>query len=59
MDVGALQTLLLAREDDRLEFKEAKNRFDFEELVKYCCALANDTLGRTRGVRYYPGPEPS
>jgi ATP-dependent DNA helicase RecG len=32
-------------EDERLEFKEARNRFDFEVLVKYCCALANEGGG--------------
>jgi len=29
-------------ENEHLEFKEAKNRFDFEKLVKYCVALANE-----------------
>ena len=33
-------------EDEHLEFKEAKQRFDFERLVKYCCALANEGGGR-------------
>ena len=33
--------LLNAPEGDRFEFKEAKNRYDFEEAVKYCCALSN------------------
>ncbi|AUX26690.1 hypothetical protein SOCEGT47_072600 [Sorangium cellulosum] len=33
-------------EDEHLEFKEAKNRFDFEELVRYCCALSNECGGR-------------
>lgn len=41
-----LQALLLDREDEHLEFKEARNRFDFEELVKYCAALANEGGGR-------------
>lgn len=41
-----LQDLLDAPEDEHLEFKEAKNRFDFEELVKYCCALANEGGGK-------------
>jgi hypothetical protein len=27
---------LQAAEDEHLEFKEAKNRFDFEELTNYC-----------------------
>ena len=35
-----------SREGEHLEFKEAKARFDFEELVKYCCALANERGGR-------------
>jgi ATP-dependent DNA helicase RecG len=33
-------------EGEHLEFKEAKSRYDFEELVKYCCALANDRGGQ-------------
>lgn len=33
-------------EDEHLEFKEAKRRFDFEELVRYCAALANEGGGR-------------
>ncbi len=33
-------------ENEHLEFKEAKNRFDFEELGKYCAALANERGGR-------------
>jgi ATP-dependent DNA helicase RecG len=36
---------LEGREDEHLEFKEAKNRFDFEKLVKYCAALANEGGG--------------
>jgi ATP-dependent DNA helicase RecG len=34
-----------AAEDEHLEFKEANNRFDFELLVKYCCAFANEGGG--------------
>lgn len=41
-----LQQLLSSRENEHLEFKEAKNRFDFEELVKYCAALANEGGGK-------------
>jgi ATP-dependent DNA helicase RecG len=41
-----LRTWMEAREDEHLEFKEAKARFDFEELVKYSCALANERGGR-------------
>jgi ATP-dependent DNA helicase RecG len=41
-----LRAWMEAREDEHLEFKEAKNHFDFEELVKYCSALANEGGGR-------------
>jgi ATP-dependent DNA helicase RecG len=30
----------------RLEFKEAKNRYDFDKLVQYCVALANEGGGK-------------
>lgn len=40
-----LAAWMAASEDEHLEFKEAKNRFDFEELVKYCCAMANEGGG--------------
>ena len=39
------QWLHLPSETEHLEFKEAKNRFDFEELVGYCVALANEGGG--------------
>ena len=32
-------------ENEHLEFKEARNRFDFEKLVGYCVALANEGGG--------------
>ncbi len=41
-----LQTWMNAREDEHLEFKEAKKNFHFETLVKYCVALANEGGGR-------------
>lgn len=41
-----LQTWMEAREDEHLEFKEAKGGFHFEKLVKYCAALANEGGGR-------------
>ena len=41
-----LQTWMNAKEDERLEFKEAKTRFDFEKLVNYCVVLANEGGGR-------------
>lgn len=34
------------REDEHLEFKEAKSSFEFDELVKYCVALANENGGK-------------
>lgn len=41
-----LETWLAVPEDENLEIKEAKSRFDFEELVRYCAALANEGGGR-------------
>lgn len=41
-----LRRWMQEREDEHLEFKEAKDRYDFEELVRYCCALANERGGR-------------
>lgn len=41
-----LKELLESKEDEHLEFKEAKNSYEFEELVKYCVALANEKGGR-------------
>jgi len=37
---------LEAEEGARFEFKEAKTSSSFEELVKYCCAIANEGGGR-------------
>ncbi len=41
-----LEEWLVAKEDEHLEFKEAKQNFHFETLVKYCVALANERGGR-------------
>lgn len=41
-----LQQWLLEPEGVRLEFKEAKQRYDFEKLLKYCVALANEGGGK-------------
>lgn len=46
VSLNELESWLDAREDEHLEFKEAKTRFDFETLVKYCVALANEGGGR-------------
>ena len=43
--INELHTWMNAREDERLEFKEAKSHFNFEKLVKYCVALANERGG--------------
>ena len=37
-----LDEWLHAKEDEHLEFKEAKQNFHFETLVKYCVALVNE-----------------
>ncbi|OGS02442.1 MAG: transcriptional regulator [Elusimicrobia bacterium RIFCSPLOWO2_12_FULL_59_9] len=41
-----LKTLLGGMEGENLEFKEAKNRFGFDELSRYCVALANEGGGK-------------
>lgn len=46
MTLTQLQELMDARENEHLEFKEAKNNFHFEKLVKYCAALANERGGK-------------
>jgi ATP-dependent DNA helicase RecG len=43
--IQQLQQWLAAKENEHLEFKEAKNNFHFEKLVKYCAALANEGGG--------------
>ena len=44
VEIDAL--LLIRSEGEHLEFKEAKNSFEFEDLVEYCVALANEGGGR-------------
>ncbi len=42
-----IDALLSVRsEDEHLEFKTAENSYEFEELVNYCVALANEGGGR-------------
>ena len=43
---GTVQELLEAKEGEHVQFKEAKNRFDFGEAAKCCCALANNGGGK-------------
>jgi ATP-dependent DNA helicase RecG len=45
MTLDQLKDLIGSREGEHLEFKEAKSSFEFEELVKYCVALANEGGG--------------
>ena len=40
------QSLLSEAEGAQLEFKAAHNRYDFDELVRYCVALANGGGGK-------------
>lgn len=44
--LGLLQEWIDANEGEHFEFKEAKNGYDFEKLVKYCVALANEGGGK-------------
>lgn len=45
--IQEIDALCLVRsETEHLEFKAAENRFDFEVLVDYCAALANEGGGR-------------
>ncbi|MDD5134772.1 MAG: ATP-binding protein [Phycisphaerae bacterium] len=46
ISIEQLEKLLNSKEDEHLEFKEAKENFHFDKLVKYCVALANEGGGR-------------
>jgi len=41
IDTKSLDEILQLLEGENVEFKEAKNNFEFENLVKYVCAIAN------------------
>lgn len=43
---GQFQTLIEAAEGPRLEFKEARQSYQFDKLVEYCVALANEGGGK-------------
>jgi ATP-dependent DNA helicase RecG len=43
--IAQLEAWMTGHEDEHLEFKEAKQHYDFEKLVRYCCALANEGGG--------------
>ncbi len=67
--VEQLPHWMAGKEDEHLEFKEAKNNFHFEKLVDYCVALANEgggrregkarCVGRTNAARWFPAPSSS
>ena len=40
-DINNVNDLLNAPEGESIEFKEARNSYEFDELVKYACAIAN------------------
>ena len=42
--IAALEEWIREKEGETLEFKRATNRFDFEELAKYCSALATKAV---------------
>lgn len=46
ISIEELLTLMNNLEDENLEFKEAKQNYHFETLVKYCAALANEGGGK-------------
>jgi len=43
--IKQLEEILVLKEGENCEFKEAKSRYDFGTLVKYCAALANEGGG--------------
>lgn len=44
--IAQLEEWMKGKEGENLEFKEAKGGFHFENLCKYCCALANEGGGQ-------------
>ncbi len=44
--LDTVSELLEAKEGEHIQFKEARNRFDFGEAAKCCCALANNGGGK-------------
>lgn len=41
-----VQEWMKDKESEHLEFKEAKVRYDFEELTRYCASIANEGGGK-------------
>ena len=46
VSVEQLEEWMRGVEDEHLEFKEAKNRYSADKLVRYCSALANERGGK-------------
>lgn len=46
VSVEQLESWMLGIEDEHLEFKEAKNQYNTEKLIRYCSALANERGGK-------------
>ncbi len=46
VSIEQLEDWMRSIENEHLEFKEAKNQYDSEKLVKYCSALANEGGGK-------------
>ena len=44
--VQELEALITSNEGERLEFKAAKNAFNFDKLADYCTAIANERGGK-------------
>ncbi len=44
--IEQLAEIMASKEGENLEFKEAKTKYDFEKLVQYCAALANEGGGK-------------
>ena len=43
--VEQLQLWMVGKENEFLEFKEARSGFETDKLTQYCCALANEGGG--------------
>lgn len=43
--IEQLSLWMAGKEDEHLEFKEAKSGYDVDKLTQYCCALANEGGG--------------
>lgn len=46
VSVEQLEEWMCGVEDEHLEFKEAKNQYNTEKLIRYCSALANEGGGK-------------